>query len=765
MAEDGEKKTPDLQIDSEKATGRATAASGRNAEDTSRTDYDGEIRQSRQSGTNPTEGETVSNSQELEGSDGDNRAERDGQVEPKAEETVTDDGFSRQNADTEETEATVSTPHPKYVEQNDHAKNNNGSKQHPFSPNRLLLAAAGADPEWFLKNKNASEEERKLRNQGLIICITASFAALSSYYFFSSFFDDGTYVGAIAGPVFTVLLTIVWAAVIFAVDRAMLMTMLGSEGRKLVPALSRLILAAAIGIIIAHPLKVQIFAPEIQSSYETMRAEFFSARDERLRIERSSQMAEIVSQFPDPDLVDGALEIEQAILRRRGELEILDAARLFELSGANEIYIDDENLHNQAGRVISFTLPLLTSPIEVSVSTFPANADPRNRSEVENECRTARAADESQAILRDVHRQYNSLVQLNNGQDHRVISAVALGATPSTLTAFLLENRRYVPGGASAGSGGLLNCDLFAWARTALISVINDYESELRSLGIPDRNLAEFRTGLQSIQRLNEIALTSQRCIVPMRNYSVADQERDDADARNLNDGDLASIRSRIFDPFRDPNTPLSSQEFRWVSYICAQDYPDLSFMWRTAILFDLASNKQEGSFLGTEIYNWVDEDAAPEPPRAPHGAVNSKELLSLGIFPPSTAAIASIAITLLFVLVEILPLLSKLYSRPGPYELSVAHKNRQAAIDFAEHKESPQEAAERRSREADTNYDEKYVLQTREATMAFRGLILQKKAELAVSDLPEDVIRERLRGLDKSLEDFILDNNASDRT
>lgn len=634
-----------------------------------------------------------------------------------------------------------------------------------FSINGLLLATAGADPDWFQKNRTASEEQRKLRNQGLIIWITTTFAALSSYYFFASFFGDGTFVGDIGGPIFAILLTIVWAATIFAVDRAMLMTMLGSEGRRFVPAISRLLLAAAIGVIIAHPLKVQIFQPEIRSVFERLRAQYFVEQDRLQRALRNELRNEIISQFPNIETFDRAVAINEAITQRQQELAKLSVARRFEISGGHPDFDPAEVI---PGEDVTFTLPLLSSPISVSVSTDPLNADPSDPSAMAVRCRTTNLARQSNVILQEIERRYIALLNRNQSQSHRLVVSAAesqqLQIAFGELTAYILEQRRYLPGGRQRDNGQLLNCDLFAWAVSVLNDVIEDYRLELQQLGIEPRLMDEFLTGLASIRQFNNAALASQICIVPMRNYSVADQERDRRSVQDLEDGALAEIRDRIFDPLRDQNVPLPNQESRWIAFLCAQSYPAYSFMWQTAILFDLTSVDRVGLAPASEIGSAIEQSVGPvgEPITPMEDSPEPHKLLAAGIFPPGTAVVASVAITLIFVLVEILPLLSKLYSRPGPYELSVAHKNRRASLDFADHKESPQEEAERRKREASAKYFERQAIQTAEAILAFRALVLQKKAEISVSDLPEEVIRAKLRGLDQSLEDFIREAELS---
>jgi hypothetical protein len=99
-----------------------------------------------------------------------------------------------------------------------------------------------------------AEERTRLATIGATVLTTGLFAAVSSAYAVSTVFGDGPWVPALA---------LLWGATIFNIDRLIVMTMHGGTLRRLITAIPRLALATVIAFVIARPLELWIFSPEI----------------------------------------------------------------------------------------------------------------------------------------------------------------------------------------------------------------------------------------------------------------------------------------------------------------------------------------------------------------------------------------------------------------------------------------------------------------------------------------------------------------------
>lgn len=98
------------------------------------------------------------------------------------------------------------------------------------------------------------EERTRLATIGATVLTTGLFAAGSSAYAISTVFGDGPWVPVLA---------LLWGATIFNIDRLIVMTMHGGTLRRLITAIPRLLLATVVAFVIARPLELWIFSPEI----------------------------------------------------------------------------------------------------------------------------------------------------------------------------------------------------------------------------------------------------------------------------------------------------------------------------------------------------------------------------------------------------------------------------------------------------------------------------------------------------------------------
>ena len=101
------------------------------------------------------------------------------------------------------------------------------------------------------------EERSRLAAIGGTVVFTSIFAIVSSAYALFTVFGWGLWVPVLA---------LLWGAMIFNLDRLIVMTIHGGLFRRLLAAIPRLILASVIAIVIARPLELWIFSPEIEQS-------------------------------------------------------------------------------------------------------------------------------------------------------------------------------------------------------------------------------------------------------------------------------------------------------------------------------------------------------------------------------------------------------------------------------------------------------------------------------------------------------------------
>lgn len=171
-------------------------------------------------------------------------------------------------------------------------------------------------------------ERVKFSGIGSAIFLTSIFAAVSCFFFLSYLIKTHW--------LYLVPMCLIWAFLIFTLDRNIIVSIrkTGNTTQEWIQALPRFILAVFIGIVIATPIEMKIFEPEInakieqsldedrQLSYKINR-EIYQADIERLNLEIINLKEEINQR--ENNLTPGIVELNKEIdekVRRRNNLYI-----------------------------------------------------------------------------------------------------------------------------------------------------------------------------------------------------------------------------------------------------------------------------------------------------------------------------------------------------------------------------------------------------------------------------------------------------------
>jgi Domain of unknown function (DUF4407) len=126
----------------------------------------------------------------------------------------------------------------------------------------ILWRIAGADPD-ILNTEDCKGDRKIYTALGVIVLVTASFAALSSTYAFWTVFKDL--------PI-AISLGLFWGFSVANIDRFLIMTTVKHNSfsiEQLVTSSIRILMACIIGIIISKPLELAIFQKEISAEIDT----------------------------------------------------------------------------------------------------------------------------------------------------------------------------------------------------------------------------------------------------------------------------------------------------------------------------------------------------------------------------------------------------------------------------------------------------------------------------------------------------------------
>ncbi|WP_157976532.1 DUF4407 domain-containing protein [Parahaliea mediterranea] len=127
---------------------------------------------------------------------------------------------------------------------------------------RFLLLSGGVAPR-ALEQEGAPDEINKFKAFGFVVLLTSSLAFFSALFFFNELLS---HYDGLASEISIILLSLLWAVLIYALNRVFLSTMFGETGKeKLVAGFVRIALAVVIGIIISDPLKIAVFDEELEA--------------------------------------------------------------------------------------------------------------------------------------------------------------------------------------------------------------------------------------------------------------------------------------------------------------------------------------------------------------------------------------------------------------------------------------------------------------------------------------------------------------------
>lgn len=122
--------------------------------------------------------------------------------------------------------------------------------------NRFLIKCSGASLEILMNCPRF--EITKYSSIGMTIVFTTILALVSSFFALSIIFDN---------LVINIVLALLWAGIIFNLDRYIISSMRASESKwnDFAKAIPRMLIAIIIAVIISKPMEIQIFKSEIDS--------------------------------------------------------------------------------------------------------------------------------------------------------------------------------------------------------------------------------------------------------------------------------------------------------------------------------------------------------------------------------------------------------------------------------------------------------------------------------------------------------------------
>ncbi|MDO9106459.1 MAG: DUF4407 domain-containing protein [Methylovulum sp.] len=201
----------------------------------------------------------------------------------------------------------------------------------------FLIGCSGADTETLMAC--ASPVRMKYAQLGFLILIPAIFGFISASYWLSTVFGKdphGIYI-ALGGGLF-------WGIVIFSLDRFLVMTIKKSESvlRDLfsVSVISRMALAVLIGYVVAHPLVLKMFEPNLKEMLHERNEVKASAITEEWGEKITKVNDEIKTLVADTEkLKNGSSDAQTC--SEDPELQKLVTAKQEEISAAEQEFADE----------------------------------------------------------------------------------------------------------------------------------------------------------------------------------------------------------------------------------------------------------------------------------------------------------------------------------------------------------------------------------------------------------------------------------------
>ena len=201
----------------------------------------------------------------------------------------------------------------------------------------FLIWCSGADIELLMTCTRPVT--MKYAQLGFLILIPSMFAFIAASYWLSTVFahDQHALYIALGGGLF-------WSIVIFSLDRFLVMTVTKSKSilRDLfsIPVISRLTLAILIGYVVAHPLVLKMFEPNLKEMLHERNEVKAKAKAQEYDDKIKTVNAEIKALAADTDkLKDGGFNAQQC--GEDPELQRLITAKQGEISTAEQEYADE----------------------------------------------------------------------------------------------------------------------------------------------------------------------------------------------------------------------------------------------------------------------------------------------------------------------------------------------------------------------------------------------------------------------------------------
>ncbi len=185
-----------------------------------------------------------------------------------------------------------------------------------FSPTtnyatRVLWFCAGADPQ--ILNRCPHSERVKYQGLGGVVLATAVLAFLSGSHAFYTVFvpreatvlDDLQQSMSLPTLAFSVVAGLVWALVIFNLDRFVVSSAGKGDGKETISwdeiknAMPRLLMAVAIALTISKPLEIRIMESEIEAQLELEQRAYQAELDEATENQFADRKAELLNKIEE----------------------------------------------------------------------------------------------------------------------------------------------------------------------------------------------------------------------------------------------------------------------------------------------------------------------------------------------------------------------------------------------------------------------------------------------------------------------------------
>lgn len=218
-----------------------------------------------------------------------------------------------------------------------------------LSRNRTRLAVLGGARASVL-NKVPEEADRFTQMLPLLLATAVLSGVSMAFAVATGVLPNEPLAWFVAIPV-----AVLWAALIFIVDRALTSSMKStkSRGRLAMAAAPRILLAALIGVVVSGPLVLQIFANDINQEMVNINLEQGTTQTEQLgegpakeRLDRAREELNALRQQAQTGLIDGVESASQSTIDARERVTTLQEqveAQRVRLAKATALFVCERN--------------------------------------------------------------------------------------------------------------------------------------------------------------------------------------------------------------------------------------------------------------------------------------------------------------------------------------------------------------------------------------------------------------------------------------